>query len=317
MVKQGDVFAGYRIDDVLGRGSLGITYSASELQSGPQVALKVISLEVSEDPWFSRQFRREMGFALSLRHPHVLQVEEAGEHDEHLFVAMPIVDGISLERLTEDDTALPPRRATRIVGHIAQALGAIHDHGRRPRIGQARERARRPCSDGAEHGLLKDIGLPPHAGSRGLTEAQTAGSSDYVAPELIRGDPSDSRADVYALGCVLYEALTGHTPFRVKGPAAKMYAHLSTPVPSLAEWGVAAAPVLDPVIALAMAKEPDDRYGSAADLARDAAARRRPRLAAVSRRRVPRGRACGSACDSGARSPARRSPRSGRPPPSM
>ena len=127
-------------------------------------------------------------------------------------------------------------------------------------------------SEGAEYAVLKDIGLPPHAGSRGLTEAQTAGSSDYVAPELIRGDPSDFRADIYALGCVLYEALTGHTPFRVKGPAAKMYAHLSTPVPSLAEWDVAAAPVLDPVIAGAMAKEPADRYSSAVALAQDARA---------------------------------------------
>jgi streptogramin lyase len=266
----GTEFAGHRIDAVAGRGGMGVVYRATQQALDRVVALKLIVPELADDPGLRDRFERESRIAASIDHPNVLPLYYAGEQDGVLYQAMRYVDGTDLRTLVRAHGALPADRAVAIVAQVAAALDAAHARGL---VHRDVKPANVMLTEG-DHAYLGDFGLSRRTASQ---EASTAGGSvvgtfDYVAPEQIRGERVDARADVYALGGVLFTALTGQVPFPRESDEARLWAHLSAEPPHLSERAPNLPPELDPVIQRALAKRPEDRYPSAGDLARAATA---------------------------------------------
>jgi sugar lactone lactonase YvrE len=274
---RGSTFAGHRIEGVAGRGGMGTVYRATHLALDHVVALKVISADLAADDAFRERFRSESRIAVSLRHPNVVSIHHAGEEDGLLFVTMDLIDGPDLRQLLIANGPLPPQRAIAIVAQVASALDVAHSRGLVHRdIKPGNILVETDRGDGSDHAYLTDFGLAKRfdqASSGALTRTGAfVGTLDYVAPEQIRGERVDARTDVYALGCVTHEVISGRAPFADREEnVAKIYAHLQDEPPWLPDdSGVAGA--LDEVIARALAKEPRDRYPSAGDLARAAQA---------------------------------------------
>ena len=263
---------GYRIEQQIGRGGMGVVFLATHMALDKRVALKVIAEELAEDEGFRERFRREPKLAASIDHPNVIPVFDAGEDDDQLYVAMRYVEGSDLRTAIANEGRMQPERATRIVSQVAEALDAAHELGlvhRDVKPANVLIENRR----GEEHVYLTDFGLTKGGeGSAQLTKTgQWVGTPDYVAPEQIHGGVLDRRTDIYALGGVLYHTLAGQPPYGRETEVAKIYAHLSKPPPELPE-DVEASPELRAVIRRAMAKEPADRYSSAGELGREAVA---------------------------------------------
>jgi serine/threonine-protein kinase len=265
----GSTFAGYRIEAEAGRGGMGIVYRATQVALGRPVALKLIAANFAGDRSFRERFKREWETAASIDHPNVIPVYEAGEADEHLFIAMRYVEGLDLANLLAREPELAADRAVRIISQVASALDAAHARG-------LVHRDVKPANvliGAEEHVYLTDFGLTKHASQDALTKTGLfVGSVDYAAPEQIRGEAMDARTDVYSLGCVLYQTLTKRLPYDKPADVAKMYAHVSEPPPVVSEARLDGSTAFDAVVAKAMAKEPDDRYQTAGDLARAAQA---------------------------------------------
>jgi serine/threonine protein kinase len=268
----GEEFAGHRIDGVLGRGGMGVVYRAFDLRLSRTVALKLITPALSADEDFRRRFQRESQVAASVRQQNVVTIFQAGEADGLLFVTMELVEGSDLRGLLNERGRLDLATASAIVAQIAAALDAAHASGlvhRDVKPANVLIAASSPL-----HVYLTDFGLTKRTSSQsGITKTGLfVGTIDYAAPEQIKGWPVDARADVYALGCVLFEMVAGQPPFRRENEYATMYAHTSEPAPALSTVAPGLPLGLDPVIARALAKEPDQRYPSAGDLARAVAA---------------------------------------------
>ena len=191
----------------------------------------------------------------------MVPIYEAGEQDGHLFIAMRYVPGSDLKALLRRDRTLPPARAIGLAVQIAGALDAAHRGG-------LVHRDVKPSNvlldgqDDREHCYLADFGLTQSASERGPADGQFMGSVDYVAPEQIRGDPVDGRADQYGLACLLFECLTGTVPYAQRSDLAAIFAHLEEPPPAASERGAALPQALDAVLARGMAKEPGERFES-------------------------------------------------------
>src|SRR4051794_5865076 len=260
----GAVFAGHRIEAMAGRGGMGVVYRATHLVLERTVALKVVSPELVEDASTRERFLRESKIAASLDHPNVIPVYYTGEEDGIAFIAMRYVPAADLRTLVRQGGPLEPRRAARIVAQAAAALDAAHGTGLVHRDVKPGNVLLGP----ADHVYLSDFGLTKHTVSVGgeTRSGHWVGTLDYVAPEQIRGERLDGRADVYALGCVLYFALTARPPYPRQGDEAKLWAHLTEPAPSPSDQVPGLPAGLDAVIQRALAKRPDDRYASAGDL---------------------------------------------------
>ena len=269
-VETGTVIGGYRIDAIAGQGGMGVVYRATQLGLDRVVALKLITAELAGDAAFRSRFESEAQLAASIDHPNVVPVYGAGEADGVLFLAMRFVEGTDLRALVAAEGGLDAEHAVRIVWQVAGALDAAH------RRGLVHRDVKPPnvliASEGDEHVYLTDFGLTKHAAAvSGFTRTGVfVGTPDFAAPEQIRGERADARADVYALGAVLFHAVTGQVPFPRDSELAKMYAHLNDPAPSVAALAPGAPAGLDVVVATAMAKDPAARYDSAGDLARAA-----------------------------------------------
>jgi serine/threonine protein kinase len=261
------IIAGYRIEEVIGRGGMGVVYRASQLALDREVAIKLIATDRAQDPAFRERFESESRIAASIEHANVIPVYEAGEDDGLLFIAMRLVDGFDLGQLLARVGALAPDRAARITAQVAGALDAAHARG-------LVHRDVKPANvlltlDTPEHTYLSDFGLAKQVGARSrITHADRwVGTLDYLAPEQIRSETLRSSADIYSLTCLLYHCLTGEPPFARDSEAAIMWAHVSAPPPC----ATAALPDLpaeiDEVIARGMAKEPDERFPTACELA--------------------------------------------------
>jgi hypothetical protein len=271
-LQPGQVFAGYRIEGVAGRGGMGIVYRARQIMLDRIVALKLIAPEMAADEDFRARLERESKVLASIDHPNVITIYEAGEVDGELFMSMRYVEGLDLRSLIAAEGALAPERAARIVAQVAAGLDAAHARG-------LVHRDVKPANVLIEHGndseqvYLSDFGL---TNQMSLTSAAPhsgwLGTLDYVAPEQIEARRVDARSDVYALGCVLFQALTGRVPYVRESDAAKLHAHLSGVPPSARELRPELPVELDRVIARAMSKNPELRYPSAGDLGRAAIA---------------------------------------------
>src|SRR3954447_8728615 len=268
----GTTLGGYRIDEIAGRGGMGVVYLAEQLALGRRVALKVISPELADDPGFRERFKHESRIAASIDHPNVIAVYEAGEVEGLLFLSMRYVEGTDLRELIRDTGRVPTARVAHIVTQVAAALDAAHARGLVHR--DVKPANVLIAAGEADHAYLTDFGLTKHlASASGLTNTgQWVGTADYVAPEQIQGETIDARTDVYALGCVLYELLTGAVPFPRDSQVAKIYAHLSEPPPHVDSAALGLPGQLDDVVRRAMAKQPADRFPSAGDLVRAVAA---------------------------------------------
>ena len=251
---------------------MGVVYLATDRRLGRRVALKVIVPELAADPQFRQRFEREARVAATLEHPHVVPVYEAGEHDGSLFIAMRFIDGRDLATEVRDHGRVAPERLGRIVAQVAGALDAAHRSGVVHRDVKPANVLLTGAGDD-EQAYLTDFGLTREAASEsGLTlTGQWVGTVDYAAPEQILGEPTDARSDVYALGCLAFQALTGKPPFQ-GAPAARLFAHMNEPPPSACAARPELQPEVDATLARAMAKKPADRFQSAGDLGRALAA---------------------------------------------
>jgi len=281
----GDVFAGCRIEAVLGRGGMGVVYRALQLDLGRPVALKVIASDRAADPGFRERFQRESRLAASFDHPHVVPVHGAGEEDGELYIVMRYVRGSDLHQLVKREGRLAPERAAAIVAQVGSALDAAHAAGlvhRDVKPGNVL------LAGGGEeeHGYLSDFGLTRRIdpGSQLTESGQWLGTVDFASPEQLHGDRVDARSDVYSLGCVLFAALTGKPPFPRETVPATLLAHLHEPPPRPSAAGLPRE--LDRVVARALDKEPDRRYPSAGDLGRAAQAAARGESVTESERSV-------------------------------
>ena len=271
----GTELAGYRIESLLGQGGMSVVYLAEDLRLKRKVALKLLAAGLAGDESFRDRFLRESELAASIDHPNIVPIYEAGRTGELLFIAMRYVEGSDLkERLARG--RLDPRDAAGLLAQMASALDAAHARGLVHRDVKPSnvllDSGARP--DGSDHVYLADFGLTKQVSEQAGAgdDGHLMGTIDYVAPEQIAGGEVDGRADVYSLGCLLYECLVGQPPFRGDSDIAVVFAHLEAdpPAPSAQRHALPAA--LDAVIARALAKEPEQRYPSCRELARAALA---------------------------------------------
>jgi serine/threonine protein kinase len=262
----GTPFGRYRLVTLLGRGGMGEVWRAYDTAIGRVVALKVLPANFADDPVFQERFRREAHSAAQLNEPHVVPIYDFGEIDGRLYVTMRLIDGRDLQTVLAEGP-LSPERAVRIIEQVAQALHAAHMVG-------LVHRDIKPSNvliDANDFAYLIDFGIARAAGETGLTSTgATIGTWTYMAPERFQGGVADARADIYALACVLYESLTGQPPFIGQTLERIAVAHMLQPPPHPSGVRKDVSAQMDYVIATGMAKNPDQRYGTAVELARAA-----------------------------------------------
>jgi serine/threonine kinase PknH len=269
-VRVGSQLGPYLIKRLLGRGGMGQVFEAENIVMQRVVALKLISERYSQDPAFRKRLQREARITGRLQEPHVVPVHDAGEIDGHLYVDMRLIDGTDLQTVLKRSGRLRPERAVVIVRQIAAALDAAHAAG-------VIHRDVKPANillTGDDFAYLVDFGIASAAAEDKLTElGDVLGTWTYMAPERFagEGDKVTHSADIYALACVLYELLTGSPPFQGDRMTV-MGAHLNHPVPQPSLRRPEVAEAFDRVIARGMTKNPANRYASAGQLARAAAA---------------------------------------------
>jgi serine/threonine-protein kinase len=264
----GYLLASYRLEREVGAGGMAVVFRARDERLGRPVALKILSPAQASDSEFRRRFIAESQAAAAVDDPHIIPVYEAGEADGVLFIAMRYVGGGDLRHMLKREGALPPDRAADYVSQVASALDAAHAAGLihrdvKPGNILVDTRAGRP-----DHVYLSDFGIVRRTASERLTRVgANVGTPDYMAPEQIAGQDVDGRADQYSLACVTVQLLTGALPFKRDTLPALIYAHLAAPPPSLVSRRQDLPAAVDAVMAKAMAKTPDERYGSCGDFA--------------------------------------------------
>jgi serine/threonine protein kinase len=263
----GTAVAGYRIVERVGSGGMGVVWRAEEVGLGDRpVALKLLPPALAGDPDFRARFLREMRVAAAIDHPNIVPIYRAGEDRGLLYLAMRYVHASDLRRVLEAEGRLEPGRALAILDQVARALDAAHARGLVHRdVKPGNILLAPPVFDGdAEHVYLVDFGLArSESDDRSIGGAGSfLGTPRYAAPEQAAGQPVDGRTDGYALGCVLFECLTGHPPFPGGSGEAVLLAHLESPPPRVTALRPDLPPAIDHVVARALAKAPADRFPS-------------------------------------------------------
>lgn len=265
----GDIFAGYRVIRLLGAGGMGQVYLAEHPRLPRRDALKILDPGLGADAEFRLRFLREAELAARLEHPNVVSIYDRGAEGEVLWLAMRYVEGTDLAGLIrQGPPALPPARAVRIIGAAARGLDAAHRAGLLHRDVKPANILVTTGDDGSDIARITDFGIarPLDSGTSVTATGSIAASLAYAAPEQFEGRPLGPRTDVYALGCTLFETLTGRVPFADRPMAAVVHAHLGEPPPRPSAVA-AVPPAFDAVVARAMAKDPADRFGSCGELA--------------------------------------------------
>ena len=261
----GTEVAGFRLESLLGRGGMSVVYVAEQLRLSRKVALKLLTTELGWDDQFRERFVRESQIAAAIDHPNIIPIYDAGEADGLLYIAMRFVAGPDLKEVLKRDGILGVGRTIFILEQVASALDAAHAHAL---VHRDVKPGNILLEESTDHAYLTDFGVAKQTTARGLTSTgHFLGTVEYAAPEQIEGKPVDARTDVYALGCVLYECLTGSPPFAHGTEHAVLHAHLVDPPPSVTRVRPELPHAFDGVIATAMAKASADRFHSCGELA--------------------------------------------------
>jgi serine/threonine-protein kinase len=262
-LRAGQTFGGYHIVELVGSGGMGLVYRAEQRILGRTVALKVIRPEIAESGDYRARFLREARFAAAVDHPHVVSVFDAGEQEGRLYLAMQWVDGLDLGTLLDREQRLAPERAVLIGVQLAQALQAVHDAGLVHRDVKPSNVLVRDIG-GHDHAYLTDFGIAkaPAAQDSLTRTGSVIGTPGYLSPEQIRGQQLGPRSDLYALGCIIFEALTGQRPFGGDDDLAARWAQATSPPPAASTLCPALGSRYDAFLAQALAADPQDRFPS-------------------------------------------------------
>jgi len=266
-VRAGEQLDHYRIDSLVSRSGMASIFRGVDLRDGRPVAIKIPHPEMEADPVLFDRFHREEEIGKSLDHPGVMKV--FGDEDRsQIYMVMEWVEGRLLRRILAEQKKFPVDRAVRIARGIAEALDYIHSHG----VVHRDLKPENIMVNSEGHIKLIDFGIASMAGARRLTFAklsQVMGTPDYISPEQVKGKRGDGRSDIYALGAMLYEMLTGKTPFQGPNPFAIMNDRLiNNPIPPR-ELDPSISPQLQEVIYRALERDPKNRYSTAREFLRD------------------------------------------------
>ncbi len=267
-LNSGETFGGYDIVAVAGSGGMGIVYRAVQHSLGRMVALKLIRSDVAESGDYRSRFQREARLAAAVDHPHVVSVFDVGEHAGRLYLSMQWVDGMDLRAILAAESRLPPERGIRIGTQLASALSAVHAAGLLHRDVKPTNILVRDIG-GADHAYLTDFGVAkmPDAADDLTRTGWIVGTSGYVSPEQIRGERPDARSDLYSLGCIVFQILTGERPFVGDNDAAVRWAHANGPRPVASAVCPTLGSQYDEFLLRALATDPGDRFSSGSDFA--------------------------------------------------
>ncbi len=265
----GEELAGYTLQAVVGRGAMSTVYRAEDPRVGSTVALKVIAHELATDDLFRLRFLHVSRIAASVNHPNVIPIYDVGPWGDLLFIAMRYVAGPDLGTVLAERERLDPAYALTVVEQAARALDAAHGRGLVHRDVKPANIMIEPGAQGdPDHVYVTDFGITKRLLSQtGLTATgEFVGTIDYIAPEQIQGKRVDARADIYSLGCILYQCLTGRPPFHDKAEAAALWAHLQDEPAAPSAIRPELGPGFDDVLARALSKQPGQRYATCRDL---------------------------------------------------
>ncbi len=267
-LSEGQTFGAYHIAGIAGSGGMGVVYRAEQRSLGRTVALKVIRSETAESGDYRSRFLREARLAASVNHPNIVSVFDVGEYDGRLYLTMQWIDGIELRALIDLQQPLAPDRVVHIGSQVASALQAVHDAGLVHRDVKPANVLVRDLG-GQDHAYLTDFGIAkmPDAQDHLTRTGWLIGTAGYMSPEQIRGQQPDPRSDLYGLGCVVFEALTGQRPFSGANDLAVQWAHANSPRPAASAICPALGPSYDAFLARALAIDPRDRFQSGREFA--------------------------------------------------
>jgi serine/threonine-protein kinase len=263
----GDLLDHYRIDSLVARSGMATIFRATDVDNGRTVAVKIPHPEMEADPQLFERFKREREIGEKLDHPGVMKVLKDA-HRSRIYMVMEWVEGQLLRNLMSAAGKLPPDRAARITAKVCEALAYIHSHG----VVHRDMKPENIMVDAEDNIKLIDFGIAANEGSRRLTFANLSnvmGTPDYISPEQVKGKRGNARSDIYAMGVMLYEMLTGKVPFTGNNAFLIMNERLlNNPVPPR-EIDPSISPVLQEIIYRAMERDPKNRYASAREFAAD------------------------------------------------
>jgi len=269
----GQRIGNYEITEEIGRGGMAVVYKANDLNLDRTVAIKVLPEQFTFDEEFIERFAREARTAANLTHPNIITIHQVGKEGDTHYFAMNYIEGRSLSKMIREDGKLPVDKALKILQDVCGALEHAHARG----VIHRDIKSDNILLDEQGNAIVTDFGIAKAAEGTRLTQTGTSiGTPEYMSPEQANGQPLDNRSDIYSLGIVMYEMLTGQVPFQAETPIAVAVAHtrdmptgprqLSADIP---EW-------FEAIVMKCLAKNPDERYQSAAELLADLQARRAP-----------------------------------------
>lgn len=260
----GKTLGQFEILEEIGRGGMATVYSARQTSMNRTVAIKVLPRHLMHDPNFYERFEREVDVIAHLEHPHILPIYDYGQTDGIPFIAMRFLGGGSMEQMIRRSAGKgKPEDLERPIRQICQALDYAHKEG----IIHRDIKPGNIMLDTGDNAYLSDFGIARVLGSE-LTGSMIVGTPAYMSPEQANGISIDGRADIYAMGVVLFELLTGREPYQAETPMAVLLKHINEPMPPITQFRSDISPEVDKVIQKATAKDPNDRFSSAGDMAK-------------------------------------------------
>jgi serine/threonine-protein kinase len=264
-LEPGDTLDHYRLDATVARSGMSTLYKATDLRDGKSVAIKVPHGEMEADPILAERFKREQEIGLELDHPGVVKTYDEQERSR-LYIALEWVEGRLLRAILNEERKLPIGRAVNLTLQICDALDTMHKHG----VVHRDLKPENVMVDDADRIKLIDFGIAKKEDARRITIVEvtkTLGTPDYISPEQVKGQRGDQRSDVYSLGAMLYEMLTGDPPYTGSNPLAVMNERLLHDPEPVRKLRRDVSPELEEILKRALAREPRNRYQTASEMA--------------------------------------------------